>query len=108
MKNGTMLSDLLIYKDTNFWERHPIISFYTEAEAAEYEIIAAFEDRVHYKNSKHVFRYYNYGGNLTEDDFNNYILNILNLTPYDTKLTAMESSLSHFPHVLIMRHMDDL
>lgn len=85
MKNGTMFADLIKYRDESFWEENKSIFFETAAGTAEYEIIAAFQEEVHYQNETDVFKYYNYGGTLTEERFNDYIENIKKLSLYDTK-----------------------
>ena len=41
MRNGTMFSDLMKYRDVSFWENHRTIQFDTLYEQREYEIFAA-------------------------------------------------------------------
>lgn len=84
MKNGTMFSDLTKYSEKEYMESHGIISFDTLEGPADYEVIAAFQDRVHYQDEKNVFRYYEYGGSLTAEQFINYVKNVMNLSFYDT------------------------
>lgn len=84
MKNGTMFSDLTKYSEKEYMESHNIISFDTLEGPADYEVIAAFQDRVHYQDEKNVFRYYEYGGSLTAEQFINYVKNVMNLSFYNT------------------------
>lgn len=88
MKNGTMFAQLISYGDENYYLAHPYISFDTLVENGTYEIIAAFREQVHYQDETGVFRYYDYGGKLTEDTFRAYIANVTGLSLYDTGLTA--------------------
>lgn len=88
MKNGTMFSDLLKFRDKEYWEQHPYISFDTLERSANYEIIAAFPERVHTKDETNVFRYYEYGGTLSEKEFNEYLEHVKKIALYDTGITA--------------------
>lgn len=88
MKNGTMFADLLNFQDEEYLDTHPVISFDTLAGPGEYEIIGAFRDKVHYQNEQNVFRYYEYGGELTEEQFGEYIAKIKELSLFDTGITA--------------------
>lgn len=88
MKNGTMFSDLLKYNDEEFFKSHRTISFDTPDESGAYEIIAVFKDRVHYKDETGVFRYYECVGNLTEDEYREYVDEIKNRSLYETGITA--------------------
>lgn len=88
MKNGTMFSDLLMYADKRYWEQHPIIRFPSLYEDRSYEIIAAFYAKVHYRDEKNVFRYYNYGGDLLRPEFEEYLKQIKQLALYDTGITS--------------------
>lgn len=88
MKSGSMFADLTKYIDQSFFQTHPVIQFDTMERSSEYEIIAVFRERVHDKNEANVFRYYTYGGSLTEEQFNEYLVNIKELSIYDTGVTA--------------------
>lgn len=88
MKNGTMFSDLLKFSDKEYWEQHPYISFDTLERSVNYEIIAAFPERVHTKDETNVFRYYEYGGTLSEEQFNEYLEHIKRISLYDTGVAA--------------------
>ena len=59
MKNGTMFASLLKYEKKEYWEEHPVISFSTLYEEREYEVLAAFYDRVYYKHED-CFKFYQF------------------------------------------------
>ena len=83
MKNGTMFADLLRFADADFCREHRTVGFDTVEESAEYEILAAFRERVHRQDEVGVFRYYDYTGTLTEAEFNAYVEQIKALSLYD-------------------------
>ena len=88
MKNGTMFADLLKYADEEFLRAHPVIRFDTPYESAEYEIIAVFREKVHYRDETNVFRYYACGGDLSREEFEEYVKKVKELSLYDTGKTA--------------------
>ncbi len=88
MNNGTMFSELTCYSEKSYCSAHPYLSFDTLDGNGIYEIIAVFRERVHAQDETGVFRYYAYGGSLTEERFNEYISGIKSLSLYDTGLTA--------------------
>lgn len=59
MANGTMFNTLLKYEQINYWREHPIIHVSSLYEEKEYEIIAAFYDRVYQKTEK-TFKFYQF------------------------------------------------
>lgn len=89
MKNGTMFADLLRYDEEDFWREHQTISFDTLEETGNYEVIAAFREEIHGQEETGVFRYYTYGGTLTEEQFQEYAKNIRRLSLYDTGKEAV-------------------
>lgn len=68
MGNGTAFGDLSDYKDKEFWEEHPYITFSTLYEERTYEVVAAFYDRVYY-NYEEVFKFYQFIDPETADDY---------------------------------------
>lgn len=88
MPNGTMFRDLLKYQQKNFWQQHPTIIFNTLYEEQEYEIIAAFYDRVYYTRETGMFKFYQFIDPETEDAFNNGITVMKEKSLYDTGVTA--------------------
>lgn len=87
MKNGTMFHDLLNYKDEDFYKNHKIIYFNKLNNKEKYEIISVFYSRVFYENENE-FKYYKFYKANNEEEFNNYINNIKQLSLYDTKVDA--------------------
>lgn len=68
MKNNTMFGSLDDYKNKEFWDKHKIIELDTLYENREYEVFAAVETRI-LNVDEEGFRYYNYSGDLTEDQY---------------------------------------
>lgn len=89
MRNGTMFSDLMKYKEKAFWRKHPVIHFDTLYEERNYEVIGAFYSKVYYADETGVFRYYSYGGNLGRAGFEEYISSVKQSALYDTGITAV-------------------
>ena len=56
-------------------------------DSEKYEIISVFYSRVFYEN-EHEFKYYKFYKANNEEEFNNYITNIKQLSLYDTKVDA--------------------
>ncbi|WRS28514.1 class B sortase [Oscillospiraceae bacterium MB08-C2-2] len=83
MKNSTMFSELLLYKDKAFYSNHPTIQFDTLYKAQNYDIVAVFESQVYFKNDT-VFKHYNFLNAESEESFNAYIEQIKALSLYDT------------------------
>jgi sortase B len=87
MTNGTMFHSVIEYASQKFWEEHPVIEFSTLYETREYEVIAAFYDRVYYKYED-VFKFYQFIDAETEEEFNEAIAYYKEHSEYDTGLTA--------------------
>ena len=83
MKKGTMFHDLMNYKKQSYWEEHPTIYYSTLYEEREYEIIAAFYDRVYYTHEK-VFKFYQFIDYETEAEFKDAMLYYKTNSVYDT------------------------
>ncbi len=69
MKNGTMFGELDLYESKKYRDEHPIMELNTLDESREYEIFAAFHTRL----AHDAFPYYNYVGDLTEDNFSEFM-----------------------------------
>ena len=67
MNNGTMFGQLMEYEKEKFWKDHPIIELSTLYEKRQYEIVAAFRDRV-YHSYEDVFKFYQLIDILTEEE----------------------------------------
>lgn len=87
MPNGTMFRSLMQYQQKNYWQAHPTIRFDTLYEEQEYEVLAAFYDRVYYK-TEDVFKFYQFIDAEDEQDFDNAIAQFQSKALYDTGVTA--------------------
>lgn len=84
--NGTQFHDLNKYRSKEGWAENKVISYDTLKNKADYEVFAAFKDRVYYKNEK-AFKFYNYLGSNSKEEFNDYVKNVKEKTAYDTGIT---------------------
>jgi len=82
MLTGGMFSDLELYKEKSFWEKHPIIQFDTLAESADYEIFAVIKTTVYKENS---FRYYEYI-DFSKERIEDYVKACQDLALYETNI----------------------
>lgn len=83
MRRGTMFHDLLNYKEQEFWEEHPIIDYSTLYEERQYEVVAAFYDRVYY-NYENNFKFYQFIDYEFEAEFNEAVEHYAKKALYDT------------------------
>lgn len=87
MPNGSMFRGLIKYEQKNYWESHPTITFNTLYEQQEYEVLAAFYDRVYYKTET-CFKFYQFIDATDETDFDNAIAQFKEKALYDTGVEA--------------------
>ena len=87
MKNGTMFHELLEYKDEDFYEEHPYVTFNTIYEDAEYEIVSVILARA-LDEDEEGFRYYSVIDIDSQEEFDDYMENIEALEIYDTGVEA--------------------
>lgn len=87
MKNGTMFHTLMEYAQRNFWQEHPVIHVSSLYEEKEYDILAAFYDRV-YMKTETCFKFYQFIDAENEDHFNEAITYFKDHSLYDTGVTA--------------------
>lgn len=87
MPNESMFRHLMKYQEKNFWESHPTITFNTLYEEQEFEVLAAFYDRVYYK-TEDVFKFYQFIDAEDEEDYDNAIAQFKDKALYDTGVTA--------------------
>lgn len=92
MRDGSMFHDLLEYKDKDFFKKHKTVKFYTLDGYKEYEIISAFTSKV-YKKTDNVFKYYKYYGDKINNNYDEYIKNIKNLSLYKTNTKVTNENL---------------
>ena len=83
MKNGTMFTDLVNYKDKDFWEEHQIINFDTMAEFSEYQVMYAFA----FDTNNETFCYNDYT-NMDEEQFAEFMTECEKRMAYDTGIRA--------------------
>lgn len=88
MKNDTMFSHILDYKDEDFYKQHPYITFNTIYGDGEYEIVSVILSKALYDNEEG-FRYYGMIDPADEEEFNEYMNNIHALELYDTGVEAV-------------------
>lgn len=87
MKSGKMFASLMNYAKKEYWEEHPTIRFATLYEEREYEIVAAFKDRVYYKNED-CFKFYQFIDAEDEAHYEEAISHFKENAEYDTGVTA--------------------
>ena len=89
MKDGTMFHDLLEYAEKDFYQEHKKIKFDTiyKGGQGEYEVIAAFYSQI-YAEDKDIFKYYTYAGITTEEQFDEYVEGVKDISVYDTGVDA--------------------
>ncbi len=75
MKSGQMFGDLKNYQDESYWQEHKQIEFDTLYEKSTYEIIAVCLAQVEYQDED-VFKYYDFIQADSEEEFNNFIWNV--------------------------------
>ena len=87
MKNGSMFGSLKYYEDETYCSEHPYVYLYTEEDARTYEVIAVFRSQV-FKKTDTSFKYYKFFQADTEEEFNDFYDNIMDMSLYDTGVTA--------------------
>lgn len=87
MKDGSMFAPLKKYEDETFYEEHRRFQFDTLYEQRTYEIIAVFRSQI-FEDESTEFKYYQYYGELTADEFDVFYQNIKELSLYDTGIEA--------------------
>lgn len=85
MKNGTMFHDLLEFDDEEFYEGHKTFKFDTIYKGGQgtYEIVAAGYSRIYPQESRE-FKYYQYAGITSREEFNEFVDGVKRLSLYDT------------------------
>ena len=87
MLDGSMFRTLLKYQQKDFWQRNPVISFSTLYEEQEYEVVAAFYDKV-YKKSDTNFKFYQFYDTSDQSSFDEAMAYYREHALYDTGVTA--------------------
>lgn len=87
MLDGSMFRSLLKYQQKDFWQRNPVISFSTLYEEQEYEVVAAFYDKV-YKKTDTNFKFYQFYDTSDQEHFDEAMAYYKKHALYDTGVTA--------------------
>lgn len=87
MKTGQMFGNLQLYANEEYGLEHNTICFDSLYEKREYELIAVFYSQVYYQ-SEEVFKYYKFFEAHTQEQFDAWYNNIMELSLYDTGVTA--------------------
>lgn len=87
MKNGTMFHELLNYKKESYYKEHKYIYFNKVDNSEKYEIISVFYSKVYYETDN-VFKYYKFYNASNEEELNDYVKNIKELSLYNTNVDA--------------------
>ncbi len=87
MKDGTMFGVLDKYEDKSFYEKHRQIVFDTLYEERTYEIMSVFLSNAN-GDAQTGFKYYQFYQADTEEEFAYFYDNIMNMSLYDTGVTA--------------------
>lgn len=85
IKGGRMFGALEDYRSERFYEEHKTIRFDTLTQQSEYEIVTVFKTVAY---SAEGYRYYDFVGGESEEDFDNYITKCKELALYDTGVSA--------------------
>lgn len=83
MNNGTMFATLHNYKDKAYWEDHKELRFDTVDSLRTYEVVSAFYTEIEVAGEGGAFDYYNYSGDVSDEDFETYVNNIKAMSMYD-------------------------
>ena len=87
MKDGSMFGNLEMYGNPDYCAKHPIIRFDTPDEIREYEVMAAFYDRVYYTD-ENAFRFYDFIDAKDSADYERAVNTFIDKSAYDTGVRA--------------------
>lgn len=88
MKDGTAFQHLNKYLDRNWVKEHPYAYFYTAYDQGVYQVMDVVITKV-FKEEDECFKYYNYSGELSEEDFNTYVYYMDRMSSVDTGVEAV-------------------
>lgn len=88
MKSGLMFAHLEDFENKDFYQKHKTIEFDTLYDKRKYEVVAVFRSKI-YKEDEDVFKYYRYGGPLSEKQYNTYVDNCKKLSVHNTGVTPV-------------------
>ena len=87
MKSGMMFGELKKYLDEDFYNAHKTIEFNTLYERGVYEVIEVGLSEVQYQD-ENVFRYYNFLNADSEEEYQEYLNNVAQLSVYGTEIDS--------------------
>ena len=87
IKDGSMFAGLFAYEKESFWEEHPTIMYSDLYEDYEYEVLAAFYDRVYLKTDT-CFKFYQFMNAENEEEFDYAVSQFKEKSIYDTGVDA--------------------
>ena len=87
MLDGSMFRSLMKYEQKSYWQQHPTVKLDLWDEEREYEVLAAFRDRVYYK-TENCFKFYKFIDAESEDSYREAIDYYKTHGCYDTGVTA--------------------
>ena len=87
MLDGSMFRSLMKYEQKSYWQQHPRVKLGLWDEEREYEVLAAFRDRVYYK-TENCFKFYKFIDAESEDSYREAIDYYKTHACYDTGVTA--------------------
>lgn len=90
MRSGIMFHDLVEYGDREFWDKHQTFRLETiyDKEPQVYQVIAACYSEI-YPEDVDVFKYYQYAGITSEEEFNTYVNGVKSIAAYETGVSAV-------------------
>lgn len=88
MKSGAMFGTLFDYENEEFYQTHREIILYTEECRRNYEVIAVFFSQVFKKSQTDVFKFYKFFQAESQEEFDDFYNNIMEMSLYDTGVTA--------------------
>ena len=86
MSDGSMFHTLPDYQQKNHWQAHPAIRFDSIYEEREYEVVAAFYDRVYYTHETN-FKFYNFIDAADQAEYDSAVEQFKKKSLYDTGVT---------------------
>ena len=87
MLDGSMFRSLMKYEEKSYWQQHPTVKLDLWDEEREYEVLAAFRDRVYYK-TENCFKFYKFIDAESEDSYREAMDYYKTHACYDTGVTA--------------------
>ncbi len=87
MKSGKMFGTLNRYSKESYYEEHPTIQFDTIYEKGTYQVMYVFRSKV-YSEEEVTFKYYQFINAVSEKEFNSAMIEMAELSLYDTGVTA--------------------